>query len=156
LLKRSFGHATPLEVSAIGFGCMGMTGGYSHRPDRDEMLASTRHAVELGVTFFDTAETYGPRANEELIGDALAPFRDDVVITTKYAQDFDPIERKARGRMLLHSEIARAVEGSLSRLRVDTIDLYYQHRVNPDVPIEEYANPVKELIEVGKVQRFGM
>jgi aryl-alcohol dehydrogenase-like predicted oxidoreductase len=101
LLTRTLGSATPLEVSAIGFGCMGMTGGYSHRPDRDEMIALTRHAVELGVTFFDTAETYGPHANEELVGEALAPFRRDVVIATKYAQDFDPIERKARGRMLL-------------------------------------------------------
>lgn len=156
MLKRTLGRETPLEVSAIGFGCMGMTGGYSHRPDRDEMIALTRHAVELGVTFFDTAEAYGPHANEELVGEALAPFRDDVVIATKYAQDFDPIERRARGRMLLPNEVPRAVEGSLSRLRVDTIDLYYQHRVNPDVPIEEYANAVKDLIEVGKVRRFGL
>ncbi len=128
-----------LEVSAIGLGCMGMTGGYSHRPDPDEMVALIHGAVERGVTFFDTAEAYGPHANEELVGRALAPFRDRVVIATKFAQDIDPVERKARGRMLRPDEVAGAAEGSLQRLGVETIDLYYQHRVNPEVPIEEFA-----------------
>ena len=145
-----------LEVSAIGLGCMGMTGGYSHRPDPDEMAALIHGAVERGVTFFDTAEAYGPHANEELVGRALAPFRDRVVIATKFAQDIDPVERKARGRMLRPDEVARAAEGSLQRLGVETIDLYYQHRVNPEVPIEEFAGAVKTLVDAGKVKHYGM
>ena len=145
-----------LEVSAIGLGCMGMTGGYSHRPDPDEMVAVIHGAVERGVTFFDTAEAYGPHANEELVGRALAPFRDRVVIATKFAQDIDPVERKARGRMLRPDEVALAAEGSLQRLGVETIDLYYQHRVNPEVPIEEFAGAVKTLVDAGKVKHYGM
>jgi aryl-alcohol dehydrogenase-like predicted oxidoreductase len=145
-----------LNVSAIGLGCMGMTGGYSHRPDPDEMVALLHAAVDRGVTFFDTAEIYGPHANEELVGRALAPFRDSVVIATKFAQDIDPVERASRGRMLRPDELAQAVEGSLQRLGVESIDLYYQHRVNPEVPIEEFAGAVKSLVETGKVKHFGM
>jgi aryl-alcohol dehydrogenase-like predicted oxidoreductase len=145
-----------LKVSAIGFGCMGMTGGYSNRPDRQEMLSLLHAAVDQGVTFFDTAEIYGPHANEELVGEGLAPFRDRVVIATKFAADIDPEERAHRGRMLLPDELARVVEGSLQRLGVEAIDLYYQHRINPDVPIEEFAGAVKELIEAGKVKGYGM
>jgi aryl-alcohol dehydrogenase-like predicted oxidoreductase len=135
---------------------MGMTGGYSHRPDRNEMIALIRSAIDLGVTFFDTAQIYGPHTNEELVGEALAPFRGTVMIATKYAQYIDPIERKARGWMLRPYEIARTIEGSLRRLRVESIDLYYQHRVNPNVPIEEYAGAVKALIDAGKVKHFGL
>jgi aryl-alcohol dehydrogenase-like predicted oxidoreductase len=145
-----------LEVSAIGLGCMGMTGGYSHRPDPDEMVALLHAAVDRGVTFFDTAEIYGPHVNEELVGRALAPFRDRVVLATKFAQDIDPVERTSRARMLRPDEVAHAVEGSLERLGVDSIDLYYQHRVNPEVPIEEFAGAVKALVEAGKVKHFGM
>jgi aryl-alcohol dehydrogenase-like predicted oxidoreductase len=145
-----------LEVSAIGLGCMGMTGGYSHRPDPDEMVALLHTAVDRGVTFFDTAEIYGPHANEELVGRALATVRDRVVIATKFAQDIDPVERAARGRMLRPDEVAKAVEGSLQRLGVESIDLYYQHRVNPEVPIEEFAGAIKALVAAGKVKHFGM
>jgi aryl-alcohol dehydrogenase-like predicted oxidoreductase len=112
--------------------------------------------VDRGVTLFDTAEAYGPHANEELVGEALAPFRDQVVIATKFAQDFDPVERKPRGRMLRPDELARVVDDSLQRLGVEAVDLYYQHRVNPEVPIEEFAGAVKGLIEAGKVKHFGM
>jgi aryl-alcohol dehydrogenase-like predicted oxidoreductase len=112
--------------------------------------------VDLGVTFFDTAEIYGSHANEELLGEALAPYADQVVIATKFAQDIDPTERKPRGRMLRPEDIAGAAEGSLRRLGLDVIDLYYQHRVNPDVPIEEMAGAVKDLITAGKVKHFGM
>lgn len=145
-----------LKVSAIGLGCMTMTGGYGGRPDRDEMIALIRAAVERGVTLFDTAEVYGPHANEELVGEALAPFRDRVVIATKFAADVDPVERTRSGRMLLPDEVANAADGSLRRLGVEAIDLYYQHRVNPEVPIEEYAGVVNELIAAGKVKHFGM
>lgn len=145
-----------LKVSAIGLGCMTMTGGYSGMPDRQDMIGLLHRAVDLGVTFFDTAEIYGTHANEELVGEALAPYADRVVIATKFAQDIDPIERKPRGRMLRPEEIADAAEGSLRRLGLDVIDLYYQHRVNPDVPIEEMAGAVKDLITAGKVRHFGM
>src|SRR5215203_3430001 len=145
-----------LEVSAIGLGCMTMTGGYSGMPDRQDMIALLGGAVERGVTFFDTAEIYGPHASEELVGEGLAPFHDQVVIATKFAADIDPAERKPRGRMLTPYELPRVVEGSLQRLSVEVIDLYYQHRVNPDVPIEEFAGAVKTLIEAGKVKHFGM
>lgn len=155
MLKRKLG-TSGLEVSAIGLGCMTMTGGYGVRPDRTEMIALIRAAVEGGVTFFDTAEVYGPHANEELVGEALAPFRGQVVIATKFAQDIDPIARSPRGRMLLPGDLARVVEGSLQRLRVETIDLYYQHRVNPEVPIEDFAGAVRELIVAGKVRHYGM
>jgi aryl-alcohol dehydrogenase-like predicted oxidoreductase len=133
--KRTLG-SSGLEVSAIGLGCMTMTGGYSGRPDRQEMIALLHGAVDRGVTFFDTAEIYGPHANEELVGEALAPYRNEVVIATKFAQDIDPVERKTRGRMLRPDDLPAAVEGSMRRLGVEVIDLYYQHRVNPDVPIE--------------------
>jgi aryl-alcohol dehydrogenase-like predicted oxidoreductase len=122
---------TDLHVSAIGLGCMSMTGGYSGRPDRQAMIALIRAAVDRGVTFFDTAEIYGPHVNEELVGEALAPLRDQVVLATKFAADIDPVERTARGRMLTPDELPRVVDGSLTRLGVEVIDLYYQHRVNP-------------------------
>lgn len=153
--SRTLGPKGP-QVSAIGLGCMTMTGGYSTKPDRNEMLSLIRSAVDCGVTFFDTAEVYGPHANEELVGEALAPFRDRVVIATKFAQDIDPVERARRGRMLRPDELPRVVDGSLQRLGVEVIDLYYQHRVNPDVPVEEFAGAVKGLIEAGKVKHFGM
>ena len=153
--KRTLG-TSGLEVSAIGLGCMTMTGGYSTTPDRQDMIALLHHAVDLGVTFFDTAEIYGPHINEELVGEALAPYADQVVIATKFAQDIDPDERRPRGRMLGPADIAGAVEGSLRRLRLDVIDLYYQHRVNPDVPIEEIAGAVKGLVDAGKIRHFGM
>jgi aryl-alcohol dehydrogenase-like predicted oxidoreductase len=153
--ERTLG-SSGLKVSAIGLGCMTMTGGYSGMPDRQDMISLLHRAVDLGVTFFDTAEIYGPHANEELVGEALAPYADQVVIATKFAQDIDPTERKPRGRMLRPGDIAGAAEGSLRRLGVDVIDLYYQHRVNPDVPIEEIAGAVKDLITAGKVKHFGM
>jgi aryl-alcohol dehydrogenase-like predicted oxidoreductase len=153
--KRTLG-SSGLEVSAIGLGCMTMTGGYSGMPDRQDMISLLRRAVELGVTFFDTAEVYGPHANEELVGEALAPYANQVVIATKFAQDIDASERKSRGRMLRPEDIAGAVDGSLQRLGLDVIDLYYQHRVNPDVPIEEMAGAVKDLITAGKIKHFGM
>ena len=153
--KRRLG-SSGLEVSAIGLGCMTMTGGYSGMPDRQDMITLLHRAVDFGVTFFDTAEIYGSHANEELLGEALAPYGDQVVIATKFAQDIDPVERKPRGRMLRPEGLAGAVDGSLRRLRLDVIDLYYQHRVNPDVPIEEMAGAVKDLVDAGKVKHFGM
>jgi aryl-alcohol dehydrogenase-like predicted oxidoreductase len=153
--KRTLGTSS-LAMSALGLGCMGVTGAYSVRPDVESMTALLRGAVDRGVTFFDTAEIYGPHANEELVGAALAPFRDHVVIATKFAQDIDPVERKPRGRMLLPEELPRAVEGSLQRLGVEVIDLYYQHRINPEVAIEEYAGAVGDLVRAGKVQHFGL
>ena len=145
-----------LRVSAVGLGCMTMSGGYGGAPGRAEMISVIRGAVDLGVTFFDTAEIYGPHANEALIGEALAPVRDSVVIATKFAQAIDPVTQLAQGRMLLPDEIEAAVEGSLARLRTDVIDLYYQHRVNPDVPVEDYAGAVRRLVDAGKVKHFGM
>jgi aryl-alcohol dehydrogenase-like predicted oxidoreductase len=153
--KRALGRSG-LEVSALGLGCMTMTGGYSASPDRKDMISLLHRAVDLGVTFFDTAEIYGPHANEELVGEALAPYADRVVIATKFAQDVDPVTRKPRGRMLRPKDLPAAVDGSLQRLGLDVIDLYYQHRVNPDVPIEEMAGAVRELIIAGKVKHFGM
>ena len=145
-----------LEVSAIGLGCMGMSWSYSPIPDRNEMLALLRAAVERGVTFFDTAEVYGPLTNEELVGEALEPFRGRVVIATKFG--WAPGADGETRWSLLDSRperITRVVEGSLRRLRVDAIDLYYQHRVDPDVPIEDVA-AVKDLIQAGKVKHFGL
>ena len=154
--KRTLGTNGP-EVSAIGLGCMSMSGGYSDKPDRQEMISLIRTAVDRGVTFFDTAEIYGPYANEELVGEALAPYQDQVVVATKFGWDIDPVERKPRGRVTSRpAVIKQVVDGSLQRLGVDTIDLYYQHRVDPDVPIEDVAGAVKELIEAGKVKHFGM
>ena len=146
-----------LEVSAIGLGCMGMSQSYGLPGDKGEMISLIRHAVERGVTFFDTAEVYGPFVNEELVGEALAPVRDQVVIATKFGFGRDP--NGAPGLSAVNSQpahIRQAVEGSLRRLRVEVIDLLYQHRVDPDVPIEDVAGTVKELIQAGKVKHFGM
>jgi aryl-alcohol dehydrogenase-like predicted oxidoreductase len=145
-----------LTVSAIGLGCMGMTQSYGPPPGgRQEMIAFIRQAVERGVTFFDTAEVYGPYANEELVGEALAPVRDQVVIATKFAFAFDA-DGKQIGLNSHPEHIKAAVEGSLTRLRTDAIDLYYQHRVDPQVPIEEVAGAVSDLIKAGKVKHFGL
>lgn len=146
-----------LEVSAIGLGCMGMSFGYGTPPERGSMIALLRSAVELGVTFFDTAEVYGPYHNEELLGEALAPFRDRVVIATKFG--FQLKEDGTPGWVGLNSrpeQIRKAVEGSLRRLGTEAIDLLYQHRVDPEVPIEDVAGAVKDLIQAGKVKHFGM
>ncbi len=154
--KRTLGTNGP-EVSAIGLGCMSMTGGYSDKPDWQEMISLIRTAVDRGVTFFDTAEIYGPYANEELVGEALAPYKDQVVIATKFGWDIDPEARKPSGRVTSRPAVIKhVVDGSLHRLGVDAIDLYYQHRVDPQVPIEDVAGAVKELIEAGKVKHFGM
>ena len=158
--KRKLGNSN-LEVSAIGLGCMGMSFSYGPPKDKQEMTSLLRAAVERGVTFFDTAEVYGPFINEELVGEALAPFRKQVVIATKFGFDvnpnFDP--RGMKGLPGLNSRpehIKQAVEGSLKRLKVETIDLLYQHRVDPNVPIEDVAGAVKQLIEQGKVKHFGL
>jgi aryl-alcohol dehydrogenase-like predicted oxidoreductase len=144
-----------LEVSALGLGCMGMSQSFGPRPPREEMITFLRAAVERGVTFFDTAEVYGPFHNEDLVGEALEPVRADVVIATKFGFAFD--ENGAQtGVTSRPDNIRAAVEGSLRRLRTDTIDLLYQHRVDPDVPIEEVAGLVKELIDAGKVRHFGL
>jgi len=154
--KRRLGN-NGLEVSAIGLGCMSMTGGYSDRPDRQQMISLIRTAVDRGITFFDTAEIYGPYANEELVGEALAPYQGQVVIGTKFGWDIDPQERKPRARVTSDPQVIKqVVDGSLRRLGVETIDLYYQHRVDPQVSIEDVAGAVKELIEAGKVKHFGM
>jgi aryl-alcohol dehydrogenase-like predicted oxidoreductase len=153
--KRTLGNSN-LEVSALGLGCMGITQSYGPPPgDRQQMIAFIRQAVERGVTFFDTAEVYGPYANEELVGEALAPVRDQVVIATKFGFAFDA-DGKQTGLSSRPEHIERAVDGSLKRLRTDVIDLYYQHRVDPDVLIEEVAGAVKNLIEAGKVKHFGL
>ncbi|MCW2771504.1 MAG: aldo/keto reductase [Aeromicrobium sp.] len=144
-----------LEVSALGLGCMGMSQSFGPRPPRDEMITFLRAAVDRGVTLFDTAEVYGPFHNEELVGEALAPVRDEVVIATKFGFAFDP-DGHQTGVSSRPDDIRGAVEGSLSRLGIDTIDLLYQHRVDPGVPIEDVAGTVKELIEAGKVRHFGM
>ena len=146
-----------LEVSALGLGCMGMSWSYAPIPDRNEMLALLRAAVDRGITFFDTAEVYGPLANEELVGEALEPYRGRVAIATKFG--WAPgAEGETRWSRLNSrpDHIRRVVEGSLKRLRVDAIDLYYQHRVDPDVPIEDVAGAVKDLIQAGKVKHFGL
>jgi aryl-alcohol dehydrogenase-like predicted oxidoreductase len=144
-----------LEVSALGLGCMGMSQSYGPSPDRPEMIALIRTAVERGVTFFDTAEVYGPFVNEELVGEALEPFRGEVVIATKFGFDLRP-DGTNTGLSSRPEHIEQVADASLKRLRVDTLDLFYQHRVNPQVPIEDVAGAVKELIEVGKVRHFGM
>jgi len=143
-----------LEVSALGLGCMGMSQSYGLPMDKEEAIALIRSAVDLGVTFFDTAEVYGPFVNEELVGEALAPVRDKVVIATKFGFQYD--EGKPAGVNSQPTHIKQAIEGSLKRLKTDRIDLYYQHRVDPNVPIEEVAGVVKELIQQGKVKHFGM
>jgi aryl-alcohol dehydrogenase-like predicted oxidoreductase len=145
-----------LEVSALGLGCMGMSQSYGPNPgDRGEMIALLRAAVERGVTFFDTAEVYGPFLNEELVGEALAPVRDRVQIATKFGFAFDPDGRQT-GLSSRPADIRRAADGSLRRLGVDVLDLYYQHRVDPGVPIEDVAGAVAELVQAGKVRHFGM
>jgi aryl-alcohol dehydrogenase-like predicted oxidoreductase len=143
-----------LEVSAIGLGCMGMSYAYGPASDKKEMISLIHSAVERGVTFFDTAEIYGPFTNEELVGEALAPYRDKVVIATKFG--FDIKNGKEAGLDSRPEHIKQAVEGSLKRLKTETIDLLYQHRVDPNVPIEEVAGAVKELIQEGKVRHWGL
>ena len=145
-----------LEVSAIGFGCMGISQSYGTPLSKQDGIALIRAAVERGVTFFDTAEVYGPFANEEVVGEALAPVREQVVIATKFGFDIDFATRENRGVCSRPERIRQAVEGSLKRLRIDTIDLLYQHRVDPNVPIEDVAGTVKVLIAEGKVKHFGM
>ncbi len=148
-----------LEVSALGLGCMGMSFGYGPAPDKNAMIQLIRTAVEKGVTFFDTAEVYGPFTNEELVGEALAPFRHEVVIATKFGWAPAAGSDASSRWTALNSRpehIKKAVEGSLQRLRTDVVDLYYQHRVDPDVPIEDVAGAVKELIQQGKVKHFGL
>ena len=154
--KRNLGYSN-LEVSAIGLGCMGMSTSYGPPKDKQEMIALLRAAVERGVTFFDTAEVYGPFTNEELVGEALAPFRDQVAIATKFGFKLDPTGEKAWIGLDSRPEHIREVaDASLKRLRTDRIDLFYQHRVDPSVPIEDVAGTVKELIEEGKVKHFGL
>jgi len=154
--KRTLGNSG-LEVSAIGLGCMGMSFSYGPPADKQEMISLIRSAVDLGVTFFDTAEVYGPLINEELVGEALAPIRDQVVIATKFGfKPGESGETRWTGLDSRPEHIKEVVEGSLKRLRIDTIDLYYQHRVDPNVPIEDVAGAVKELIQAGKVKHFGL
>src|SRR6266513_6545867 len=154
--KRKLGKSN-LEVSAIGLGCMGMSFGYGPAVDKQEGISVIRAAVERGATFFDTAEVYGPYVNEELVGEALAPMREQVVIATKFGFQIDsekdphPVGLNSRPEF-----IKETVEGSLKRLRVDTVDLLYQHRVDPNVPIEDVAGAVKDLIQEGKVKHFGL
>ncbi len=152
--KRKLGKSN-LEVSAIGLGCMGLSFGFGPAVDKQTGIALIRAAVERGVTFFDTAEAYGPYANEELVGEALAPFRKDVVIATKFAFKFDASGKQV-GLDSRPEHIKQVAEASLKRLRTDVIDLFYQHRVDPEVPIEDVAGAVKELIHEGKVKHFGM
>jgi aryl-alcohol dehydrogenase-like predicted oxidoreductase len=152
--KRKLGKSG-LEVSAIGLGCMGMSHGYGPSPDKKEMVSLISKAVERGVTFFDTAQVYGPFTNEELVGEALAPLRGQVVIATKFGLKIDP----SSGQQVVDSQpeyVKQSAEASLKRLRVDAIDLFYQHRVDPKVPIEDVARAVKDLIQEGKVKHFGL
>ena len=152
--KRTLGNGN-LEVSAVGLGCMGMSFGYGPAADKQEMISLIRSAFERGVTFFDTAEVYGPFTNEELVGEALAPVRDQVVVATKFGFEFDSGGQQ-RGLNSRPEHITEVVEASLERLGVDTIDLLYQHRVDPEVAIEDVAGAVKDLIGAGKVQHFGL
>jgi aryl-alcohol dehydrogenase-like predicted oxidoreductase len=153
MLSRTLGHGN-LEVSAVGLGCMTMSRSYPPRPDRDEMITLIRSAVERGVTFFDTAQVYGPFTNELLVGEALQPVRDQVVIATKFGWELST--GAPNGLDSRPETIRSSVDRSLERLRTDTIDLLYQHRVDPNVPIEDVAGTVKELIEAGKVRHFGL
>src|SRR2546426_5679821 len=152
--KRKLGDSN-LEVSALGLGCMGMSLGYGPAADRQEMISLIRTAVERGITFFDTAEAYGPFTNEELVGQALAPFRDQVVIATKFGFKFGP-KGEQIGTDSRPQHVKQVAEASLKRLKTGTIDLFYQHRVDPDVPIEDVAGAVKNLIQEGKVKHFGL
>jgi aryl-alcohol dehydrogenase-like predicted oxidoreductase len=153
--KRNLGKSN-LEVSALGLGCMGMSFGYGPPKDKQEMISVIRSAVELGVTFFDTAEVYGPFTNEELVGEALAPVREQVVIATKFGFKFDSVTGKQSGLESRPGHIKQVAEASLKRLKTNVIDLFYQHRVDPDVPIEDVAGAVKDLIQEGKVKHFGL
>ena len=154
--KRKLGKSG-LEVSALGLGCMGMSSAYGPAADKQEMISLIRAAVERGITFFDTAEAYGPFVNEELVGEALAPLRNQVVIATKFGFDIDPnTGARSGGLNSRPNHIRQVAEASLKRLRTEVIDLFYQHRVDPDVPIEDVAGAVKELIREGKVKHFGL
>jgi aryl-alcohol dehydrogenase-like predicted oxidoreductase len=153
--KRKLGKSN-LEVSVIGLGCMGMSFGLGPPADKQEMISLIRSAVERGVTFFDTAEVYGPFTNEELVGEALAPFRDQVVIATKFGFKLDPSTGKQAGLDSRPEHIKEVAEASLKRLKTDVIDLFYQHRVDPDVAIEDTAGAVKDLVQQGKVKHFGL
>jgi len=153
--KRKLGKSN-LEVSAMGLGCMGMSFGYGPPGDKQEMISLIRTAVERGITFFDTAEVYGPFTNEELIGEALAPVRKQVVIATKFGFNLDPATGKQAGLDSRPQHIKEVAEASLKRLKTDVIDLFYQHRVDPEVPIEDVAGAVKDLIKAGKVKHFGL
>src|SRR5471032_2773851 len=156
MLKRTLGNSS-LEVSALGLGCMGMIFGYGAPADARQMIALLRGAVEQGVTFFDTAEVYGPFTNEALLGEALAPLRDQVVIATKFGFALDPSSNgKGAGLNSRPEHIRLVAEASLKRLKTDVIDLFYQHRVDPNVPIEDVAGAVKDLIQAGKVKHFGL
>src|SRR6478672_9109759 len=153
--KRKLGKSN-LEVSAIGLGCMGMSWSYGPPKDKPEMISLLHAAVDSGVTFFDTAEVYGPFTNEELVGEGLAPFRGRVVIATKFGFKLDPKSGRSIGVDSRPEHIKEVAEASLKRLRTDVIDLFYQHRVDPEVPIADVAGAVKELIEQGKVKHFGL
>lgn len=153
--KRKLGSSN-LEVSAIGLGCMGLSFGYGPAVDQRQGISLIRSAVERGVTFFDTAEVYGPFTNEELVGEALAPFREQVVIATKFGFDLDPATGKQRGLDSRPDHIKQVADASLKRLKTDRIDLFYQHRVDPNVPIDDVAGAVKDLIREGKVKHFGL
>jgi aryl-alcohol dehydrogenase-like predicted oxidoreductase len=153
--KRKLGKSN-LEVSALGLGCMGMSSGYGPAGDKREMISLIRTAVERGVTFFDTAEAYGPFTNEELVGEALAPVREQVVIATKFGFKLDPKTGETTGVDSRPQHIREVAEASLKRLKIEAIDLFYQHRVDPEVPIEDVAGTVKELIQQGKVKHFGL
>ncbi len=153
--KRRLGRST-LEVSALGLGCMGLSHGYGQPVEKQQGIALIRAAVERGVTFFDTAEVYGPYTNEKLVGEALAPVRDQVVIATKFGFDIDPDTRRQRGLNSRPEHIRQVAEDCLKRLATDRIDLFYQHRVDPGVPIEDVAGTVKDLIREGKVKHFGL
>jgi aryl-alcohol dehydrogenase-like predicted oxidoreductase len=153
--KRKLGNSN-LEVSAIGLGCMGLSFGYGPAVDKQQGISLIRSALERGVTFFDTAEVYGPFTNEELVGEALAPFRGQVVIASKFGFAIDPQTRQQRGLDSQPAHIKEVAEASLKRLKIDAIDLFYQHRVDPNVPIEDVAGAVKDLIRAGKVRHFGL
>jgi aryl-alcohol dehydrogenase-like predicted oxidoreductase len=153
--KRKLGRSN-LEVSAVGLGCMGMSFGYGPPADRQQMISLMRAAFERGVTFFDTAEVYGPFTNEELVGEAVAPFRRQVVIATKFGFDIDPDSGKQRGLNSRPEHIKQVAAASLKRLNTEAIDLFYQHRVDPNVPIEDVAGAVRDLIRQGKVKHFGL
>src|SRR2546429_782737 len=153
--KRKLGKST-LDVSAIGLGCMGLSFGYGPAVDKQQGISLIRAALERGVTFFDTAEVYGPFTNEELVGEALAPFRAQVVIATKFGFKIDPTSGKQVGLDSRPEHIKEVAEASLKRLKTDVIDLFYQHRVDPNVPIEDVAGAVKELIQQGKMRQFGL